>query len=688
MKFSKHFGYSLALGAILILVAAPIVFHFVWPGSGTEDIRNVILISIDTCRADYLGCYGFPGPITPNIDQLAEEGVVFSNAVSPVPITLPAHSTMLCGTIPPYHGVRNNIGYKLTEPNLTLAEIVREEGLATGAVVGSFVLDSQFGLNQGFDEYNDSFEEVIEAPFGNERRGEEVSRFAIEWLNTHKDDRFFLFLHYYDPHIEYDPPEPFSSQWADNPYAGEIAYTDYCIGQVIDELKKLKLYDSSLIIIVGDHGEMLGEHGEQTHAYFVYQSAVKVPMIFKLPGRSKQQKIDRLVGLVDIVPTVCGLLGLGSQAKFHGMDLSGYLMGRSKFEGDRHLYIESITAAVHFEANALLGVMTDRWKYIQTTRPELYDLIADPGEMNDLSQQETHRCRIFQDRLEQILQESAVEDNSESRIIMDEPALKRLQSLGYVASTESSNYEYDQNKADPKDLIEHYNDYMEFMLLLSRNEHVRAKELCEKLLLKEPQLAGTNLFAAVEAISQKNYARAVRYLRRLIELEYEPFRVNYNLAFCLNRLGEFDQAVEHYIEALRINPEAAKCHSELAGIFLYQKKYDKAVEHYGKALEIEPENINVMNILAWILATSSDEQLRDAGRAIVLGEKANSLSGNNQPEVLDTLAAAYASLGAFDKAITTAQKAFELAEESGKVALGERIRKRIELYEAGRPYRE
>jgi arylsulfatase A-like enzyme/Flp pilus assembly protein TadD len=648
----------------------------------------VILISIDTCRADHLGCYGFQGDISPNIDKLAEESVVFRNAVSPVPITLPAHCSMFCGTIPPYHGVRNNIGYKLTESNVTLAEILREKGLVTGAIAGSFVLDSQFGLEKGFDSYNDEFEEVIAAPFGNERRGGEVSRFAVEWLNKHKDERFFLFLHYYDPHIEYDPPEPFSSQWADNAYAGEIAYTDYCIGQVIDELKRLGLYDSSLIIIVGDHGEMLGEHGEDTHAYFVYQSALKVPMIFKLAGENNRRDISNVAGLIDIMPTVCGLLGIKAGTELQGWDLSGCLIRKENLDEERSLYCESITAAVHFGANALQGVVTDRWKYILTTRPELYDLVEDPDEEDNLVQVETQRRQKLKGKLSQMLNEAVNEDVSESIFSAEDATLKKMQSLGYVGSATPTDIEFDEDKSDPKDLIEHYNDYMEFMLLLSRNKQSEAMAVCERLLSKEPPLAGTNLFMAVDFISRRDYRQAIPYLQRLIELEYEPFKVNYNLARCLNHLGRFDEAVIHYVEALRIEPDSAKVHDELAGVFLRQKKHGKAVEHYGKTLEIEPENIGVMNTLAWILATTADEDLRDVVRAVSLSEKASELTNYKEAAVLDTLAAAYAASGDFEKAITTAGEAMELAMTAGEHGLAERIKGRQELYKAGEPYRK
>ena len=247
---------------LLVGLSAGLVWVFNGGGSPPGQIRNIVLISIDTCRADHLSCYGFTRKTTPNIDAVAEQGILFENVMAPVPLTFPAHSTMLTGTIPPHHGVRDNTKYRFVDSNLSLAEILKEKGFATAAVISAVVLSSEVGLDQGFDTYDDEFEDSLVSVGIVQRRGEEVSRVGIEWLQQHRDEPFFLFLHYYDPHHDYSPPEPFASRFSDNLYAGEIAYTDYCIGQVIDQLKSLGLQDSTLLIITADHGELLGEHGD------------------------------------------------------------------------------------------------------------------------------------------------------------------------------------------------------------------------------------------------------------------------------------------------------------------------------------------------------------------------------------------------------------------------------------------
>ncbi|UCF42983.1 MAG: sulfatase, partial [Planctomycetota bacterium] len=367
-----------------------------------REVRRVVLISIDTCRADYLSCYGYPRSTTPNIDRLARQSVLFTNVITPIPTTLPAHCSMLTGTIPPYHGVHYNVGYRLGQSNVTLAEILRPMGFTTAAFISAFVLDSDFGLDQGFDTYDDSFEEIRRNIFGSERRAGETSRLAIEWLQQRdKGEKFFLFLHYYDPHLEYEPPEPFASEFADNLYAGEIAYTDYCIDLVIDKLKELGVYDSTLIIVTSDHGEMLGEHGEPDHGYFIYESAINVPLIFKLPRRNEGRKVDGVADIIDIVPTICGMVGADVPPAVRAKDLSVFFGSGRPGREERHLYCESMMPT-RYNASSLLGVVTDRFKYIQTTRPELYDLVEDPNETNNLAERQPHQGRILQDRLKQI----------------------------------------------------------------------------------------------------------------------------------------------------------------------------------------------------------------------------------------------------------------------------------------------
>ena len=245
---------------------------------------NIVFISIDTLRADHLGCYGNKEIQTPNIDQLAEEGVLFSQCFTPVPVTLPAHVSMMTGQYPLSHGVRNN-GTFLAPPELTtLAEVVKIRGYQTSAFIGAFVLDSRFGLDQGFDVYNDYLKKDSSQPLllYNERKAGESVSDAQKWLKTHHEKPFFLFLHCFDPHAPYDPPEPFATDYKDNLYDGEISYVDQAIGALFTTLKELNQWDQTLIVLTSDHGEGLGDHGEKTHAIFIYDSTLHVPLIFPI----------------------------------------------------------------------------------------------------------------------------------------------------------------------------------------------------------------------------------------------------------------------------------------------------------------------------------------------------------------------------------------------------------------------
>jgi arylsulfatase A-like enzyme len=565
-------------------VLAGVLWFFRRSLSAHKDIRNVVLISIDTCRADHLSCYGYSENTTPNIDTFASEATVFENTISPVPITLPAHSSMLTGTIPPYHGVHYNIGYQLDQSNVTLAEILKQNGFTTGGIISALVLDSAFGIDQGFDTYNERFEEERKTSGDiSERIGAETSRFALTWLQQHKDEKFFLFLHYFDPHADYVPPEPFASKFTHNPYAGEIAFTDHCIGLVLCKLKELGLYDSTLIIITGDHGEMLGEHGELSHAYFIYQSAIKVPLIFRLPGQVKPQRIKDIVGLVDITPTICSLLGIEMPSEIHGRDLSACIKGRQPKVQDRHIFCESLTAT-KYNGNSLLGVVTNRFKYIQTTEPELYDLVKDPHEKRNLIKKQPHKARIMQDKLAQILEQSVHKGKLDSKMNLDAESRKRLESLGYVAGDVIEDFSFDQTRDDPKDLINFHNANTRVEALICQKMFDQAKVLAEKLVRRRPHWYGA------------------------------------------------------------------------------------------------------INNLAWIKATHQDPDISNPEEAVQLALRACKLTGYNRPDVLDTLAVAYAAAGRFGEAIETAAKAISLAEATNQAQLAEQIQNHLELFERGRPY--
>jgi arylsulfatase A-like enzyme/Tfp pilus assembly protein PilF len=659
LKKKQRFRWWWVLAILVVVVLG--VWLLLPSAVFSKDVDSIVLISIDTCRADYLGCYGFRRNTTPNIDAVAGHSVLFENVISSVPLTLPAHSSMLTGTIPPYHGVHDNLDYRLGDSNVTLAEILKDNGFVTGAIISAFVLDSQFGVNQGFDTFNDRFEQQHMAGAISERKGREASRFALEWLEQHKGERFFLFLHYYDPHTDYVPPEPFASRFADDLYAGEIAYTDFCIGQVIEKLKMLGLYDSTLVIITGDHGEMLGEHGEDDHGYFIYQSAIKVPLLFKLPGQRKSKIIKDLVGLIDIVPTVCGLLDIQPPEAVQGADLSGCFARRSAPQKDRCIYTESLYAT-KYNANTLLGVVTDRFKYIQTTRPELYDLVEDPHEANNLIEQHPQRARILQDRLKQILEQTVRQGQTDSKAESDERTRKRLESLGYIGGAVAEDFHFDQSKDDPKDLIGFHLANARVHKLIAQKKNSEAKALCRELLEQRPNSFEVYRILGKIAFGEDDKENAKAYMLESLRLNPNQSDLHNNLSVIFAKQDNDGQAVAHLTESLRIDPYQLVAHNNLGVLLEKQGKLDQAIEHFEQSLRIKYEQPDIHVKIANVFY-----RLNRFDEAIQHWNEALKLNAEEPHVILNKLGIASYRLGRFDEAVKHWNESLKLEPEQPKI---------------------
>jgi arylsulfatase A-like enzyme/Tfp pilus assembly protein PilF len=585
------------LAALVLLLAAVLLSCSTLT---SPPLPNVILISIDTCRADYLSCYGYPKKTTPNIDALADRAVLFENVISPVPLTLPAHCSMLTGTIPPHHAVHDNYDYWLEGSNITLAEILRDNGFATAAFVSAFVLDSQFAIDQGFDTYYDHFEQQADQFQANERRADQTTRLALDWLDEHSRENFFLFLHYYDPHTDYDPPEPFFSKFADNLYAGEIAYTDHYIGQLLQKLKSLGIFDSSLIIITSDHGEMLAEHGEDEHGYFIYQSALKVPLIFKLPGRHRHQRVNGLVALVDIIPTVCGLLGIAPPTPLHGRDLSPHLHNRSISSEERHVYAESLYPT-KYGGNSLLGLVGRRYKYIQTTRPEIYDLQTDPAESDNLIETHSQLAAALREQLRQRLEQNVRKLKANAKFAPDDETIKRLESLGYVAAPVTELFEFDRDRPDPKDLLDFYLATTKVNRLMISQNFDQAKALCEQLLPQHPDYYGLHRTLGKIAASRGNRQNAKAYMLKSLQLNPNQADLHNHLGMILAEENHLAEAIHHLGKSLALNPNQAGTHFASANVLERQGKLDQAADHYTTILKLDPSSAAAHNNLASVL---------------------------------------------------------------------------------------
>lgn len=681
-------------------------------GGDAPVARRVLLISIDTCRADHVGCYGGPDGITPNIDAVAADGVVFTEAVSPAPLTRPAHATMLTGRTPPLHGVRDNAHHRLADSATTLAEVLREQGITTGAVVSAFVLDSFFGLDQGFETYDDQFANPLSEFAGDFRLGEETSERALDWLAAHGRGDFFLFLHYWDPHQEYRPPEPFASRFPGSPYSGEIAYADHCIGRVIDELKRRRLYDSTNIVITADHGEMLDEHGEKTHGYFVYQSAIRVPLIIKPAGEAIGRRVGDTVGLVDIVLTVCSLLGVPAPSEVEGLDLSGLMRGGGDEDRGRVIYSESLWPT-KYGANPLISAVGGGWQLIETTRPELYDLELDPEQRVNLIGDRPRVLEALRSRLARIVDEARSAAGASDQTSLDRETRERLSSLGYMVETNvAENGEIEPGLDDPKDLVDYHRRAMQVRVLVGEQRFAEARSELERMIRERPGASRAYLDLGMLAIEQGSYGEAVGVLEACARLEPRSPFVHLELGYALskagaseravasyrnavaidpeygdalaklgielNRLGRFGEAVEPLQHAVAVNPENAEAQGALGVALARVGRAAEAEPHYREAVELAPEDPTFVNSYGLFLVVYG----RPAEAVDVLEPAVAAFPA--RPELDFNLALALRRLGRLDEAVEHYRRVVALSPEvaAAHEALGELLYQRDEIAEA------
>ena len=492
--------------------------------------RNVVLITLDACRADILSCYGHPRSTSPRMDALASQGVLFENAVTPATSTLPSHCSILTGTIPPFHGVHADANYRLPKINVTLAETLKARGFATGAFVGSPALHSMFGLPQGFDTYDEDFST---SP-GGLRSAKHVTDSALKWITLHAKDRMFVLINYQDPAVPYTPPETYRAMHDGNAYLGELSYTDAQIGRVIDKLDALGLADSTLIVVTGAHGEGAGNHSESWHGFFVYHDTNRVPLIIKMPGAVSGARIQEKVGVIDIVPTVLSLLRVTDAPPVHGSDLSPFLTGRTTAYSGRYFYTESLLPTVD-GCNALFAIEDQSWKYIQSNRPELYDLAGDPGETKNLLLEQPNRSRAMQQRLKQEL-----------------AATIRISETGDAFSGGAGALTFETGKEDPKDFIRIYDMLVMTWDLFNRRDREGVASMCDTILKIRPDVS------------------------RAHEL--------------LGEVTEFDQREKkknHFLDALKHNPSSALAHFSLGNVFARDFELPAAELYFEKAQMLE-----------------------------------------------------------------------------------------------------
>ena len=587
---------------------------------------NVLFFTLDTTRSDHIGCYGYPSINTPNIDYVANEGILFQNATSQSPLTLPSHSSIFTGIYPPFHGVKDNGGFYLEEDKVTLAEILQTKGWVTGAFVGAFVLDSRWGLDQGFDYYYDNFDFAKYKRIGLDsvqREGGEVIKAFFEWFDKNSNERFFSWIHFYDPHTPYKPPEPFKSQYENQPfgsYDGEIAYVDFLIGKVLDSLREKRLLDKTIIVIVGDHGESLGEHHESTHGFFIYDATVSVPMIIRLPSASlKGKTIASQVQNVDLMPTLCEILDLPISENVQGESLLPLITGR-KMKKERLAYSETYYPRYHYGWSDLKSLRTSKYKYILAPRPELYDLDLDPREQENIYEQNRPLAEKFAQELkalEEKMAQEGIEDKGPQKL--DDEAREKLMALGYIGGfTSDSKLKQTGNLADPKDKIILYNRIKMAEGASSNREYDEALKLLDRVISEDPGImearqVRANIFLQLERVEE-----TIEECKEALKIDPEYSAAIFTLAQAYKKQKKYDEAIAGFDRIVHIDSRDPKPHVNLGVIYTEIKEYDNAIAHLEQAIAIDSEhNAIAHNLLGAVyiekkMLEPAEEELRIA----------------------------------------------------------------------------
>ena len=558
--------------------------------------QNVLLVTIDTLRGDALGAYGGRA-VTPNLDRLASEGLRFTFAHAHAVMTLPSHATILTGRYPFEHGVRDNAGFRLGDNARTLAEAARARGLATGAFVGAFPLDRQFGLAQGFDEYDDlGGRAVAPSDFAfSERPAPEVVDRAVAWINRQQKP-WLAWVHVFDPHSPYAPPEPFKGEYGDNQYAGEVAFTDQALGRLLDTARNGTR--PTTIIVTADHGEGLGDHGESTHGLFAYESTLHVPLIvaqvgpFTTPGRGK--RIEAPVRHVDILPTIAGLLAL---------DVAPDLPGRSLLTAEaerepRASYFEAMTAMLKRGWAPLTGVLLGRQKYIDLPINELYDLDADPREARNLVATAPQEVRAMTARLKQFgaaMPGAQSEENAEVRA--------RLQSLGYLSGSAPRKAQYTEED-DPKKLINIDHLMMSGIDLHRNGRSAEAMDAYRRVIDRRPEMSLAYRRLAYLQWETGAVPEAIATLRRDIERNGATIDTEVRLGTYLAESGDAATAIPMLERATKADPSNLDALNALGIAYAGVGRGADALQMFERILSIDPrdafalENIGTVHLQA------------------------------------------------------------------------------------------
>ena len=586
-----------------MVVIAGVAYRFRSPPQ-----MNVLLITLDTTRADRLGCYGYNEALTPAMDSIARDGVLFERAYATAPLTLPSHASLFTGLYNPEHGITTNGRGKYSAPNLMLSEVLAAADYQTAAFVASFVLDARFGLNRGFQVYDDEIRDTSHKGdvLHRERNGAAVVDSALRWLKTRQASPFYCWVHLYDPHFPYQShPAEFGEKFRERPYDAEIAYVDLQLERLLSELKESGLESSTLIVIVGDHGEGLGDHIEENHGYTLYNSTQHVPLIFKCPGVTVAGHRHQLpVSLVDVLPTICNLLGQPVPEKISGRSVTDALQGRSIESVD--CYSATDDPFLHEGWSPLRSLTTERWKYIRTTRPELFDLRNDPQEKHNLAESNVQQLKAMELSLSQMEQRMIAQ--ASSNVQLSERELRILQSLGYVGQSDPDQPvpTSDTPLLDIKDMLQYDVDARAAYNMMQNGQVDKAITSLQEVVSRSPGHAASRFFLGQALEMKGDLPGAITSYEQALQIKPDHMDALIRLGAAHGTSGRLQQAIGYFEQAVKINPESVSARLNLGRAQLYEGQFQKAAENLDFALELDPELPGVRLMLC--------EALRKAGR--------------------------------------------------------------------------
>jgi arylsulfatase A-like enzyme/Tfp pilus assembly protein PilF len=629
------------LAAIAVAAIAAVTFFIMRPAgqpiaAGAFAGRNVLVVTLDTFRADRLGSYGSKAGLTPELDRLASEGIRFEQVLSHAPLTLPAHTSLFTSLYPPDHGVRDNGTFRVKASLPTLATTLKAAGYGTGAFVGAFVLDARFGLNRGFDVYDDyygekrgflSFHQV-------ERRADAVLDAAERWIGDAREP-WFAWVHLFDAHAPYRPPLEQARKHANDPYGGEVAYIDSMLGKFLDRLSASSRLDGTLLVVLGDHGESLGEHGERTHGTFAYQSTLTVPWILWARGL-EPQVFSGTVRHVDVMPTLLDFLSVPAPGGIEGQSLRPYLAGEKDYEAPAS-YFEALNPHLTRDWAPLTGVVLEGHKLIRLPTPELYDLDSDPMEKENLYRQKTGLAARLEATLEKLSAEGGAIDAAAQP---DRETVEKLRALGYLtAPVQSRKSEYTEAD-DPKNLVDVANAYEEATELFGDGRMEEAIAILEDLVKRDPRssearqglayalhqagrvpeavalledavrsgLTDSAILGTLGAylLDAGELSKAASLLESLVEREPEYAEAHNYLGVAYGRLGRYEDARRELERVLELDPSSASAHNNLGSLFLSQGRIEESVGHLNRALAVDASDATALNGLGFAHARLGD----------------------------------------------------------------------------------